>query len=546
MKTQPDTAIHFVWIWGMTVGLAAILPSPSRADEEPPTFSGSIASILYSKCTQCHREGQSGPFVLQSYEDAVKHSNTIRAVVEEGYMPPWKPVDSGIAFAHDRRLSSKEKDLLLRWIENACPQGDASATPAPPRFPAEWALGKPDLVVRMDRPFQVPADGPDLYRSFVFQVGLPEDKWIKAMELKPTARGAVHHALFFVDQGGELRKERESDGLPGFRGMNFLKGRSQGGNPLVNVAEGMGRGLGGYVPGATPNRLPGDLARLLPAGSDIIMQTHFHPTGKVEQEQAELALYFADQPPSRLLVPLQLPALFGLGAGLEVPAGEKSFHLKDSYTLPVDVEAFEVGGHAHYICTKMDLTATTPDGKTSSLLKIEDWDLDWQDQYQFAQAVRLPKGTRLDVDIVYDNSSDNSDNPYSPPKTIAWGRESNDEMGSVTLLVVTDRDEDRKVLERDMRKRSQEAIRNRIEKQTGRLGSLAGGALGDGRLLKLLDQNRDGVLEASEIPERLRTRLFEFLDENRDDRLDAKEIERGRKSIREILDDRSTDNERNR
>ncbi|MFO0923216.1 MAG: hypothetical protein U0905_12085 [Pirellulales bacterium] len=541
MKTELDAWIRYIRIWGMSVGLAVTLCSVTRAEEDPPTFSGSIASIFYAKCTQCHREGQSGPFVLQTYEEVVKHSNTIRAVVQDGYMPPWKPVDSGIAFAHDRRLTKEERALLLRWIDNACPQGDANATPAPPKFPTEWALGQPDLVVRMDRSFQVPADGPDLYRSFVFQVGLPEDKWIKAMELKPTARGAVHHALFFVDQGGVLRKERESDGLPGFRGMNFLKGRSQGGNAFVNVAEGMGRGLGGYVPGATPNRLPGDLARLLPAGSDIIMQTHFHPTGKVEHEQAELAIYFADQPPSRLLVPLQLPALFGLGAGLEVPAGEKNFHLRDSYTLPVDVEAFEIGGHAHYICTRMDLTATTPDGKTSSLLKIEDWDLDWQDQYQFAQAVRLPKGTRLDVDIVYDNSSDNADNPHSPPQTIAWGRESNDEMGSVTLLVVADREEDRKMLERDMRKRSQEAIRNRIEKQSGRLGTFAGGALGDGRFAKLFDLNRDGVLEASEVPERLRTRLFEFLDENRDDRLDAKEIERGRKSIREVLDDRSLD-----
>ncbi len=500
-----------------------------------PTFSNSVAKIVYERCTSCHRSGQSGPFELIRYEDVVKRSETIREVVNSRYMPPWKPSDVGISYAHDRRCSEEEVRAINDWIAAGCPLGDASSVPPPPKYSSDWALGQPDLVVKMASVFEVPAEGPDLYRSFVLPVGLKEDRWIKAMELRPTARGAVHHALFFVDADGTLRSQRENDGKPGFRGMNFLRGGGSS-DPLGRLTEGASRGLGGYVPGATPNRLPGDLARFLPAGSDIVMQTHFHPTGKVEQEQSELALYFADHPPAQRLVPLQLPALFGAGANLDVPAGESEFHLRDEYVLSTDVLAYEVMGHAHYICSKMTMTAHLPGGKSLELLKIEDWDLDWQDQYQFAHAIELPQGTRIAVDIVYDNSSNNPENPNSPPKRIAWGRESNDEMGSMTLIVVAKDESKRPKLEQDMMSRSREAIRGRIKNQASRSGPLAS-LLGDGAALALLDKNRNGKLEEDELPERVRSRLMEWVDRNRDQSLDKEEIEASRKWMQEMMKD---------
>ena len=162
----------------------------------------------------------------------------------------------------------------------------------------------------MDQAFLIPADGPDLYRSFVFPVGLPTDKWIKAIEVRPTARGAVHHAWVFLDVDGAAKEQKSADGKPGFAGMNFMKTR---GNALERMPESLARGLGGYVPRATPNKLPGDLARFLPKGSDIVMHTHFHPTGKQQSEQAQLGLYFADRAPKQLLVQVQLPPIFGNG-----------------------------------------------------------------------------------------------------------------------------------------------------------------------------------------------------------------------------------------
>ena len=505
-----------------------------------PTYSGSIANLLHSRCSNCHRPGQSGPFSLLTYADAKEHSQTIAAVVTSGYMPPWKPIDHGIDFANDRKLTPKERSDLLRWIEGNCPIGEEKSIPPAPAFEDGWSLGKPDLVVKLDRPFPVPADGPDQYRSFVFPVGKTEDSWIKAIEVRPTARGVVHHALFFVDVDGNAKKQKSRDGLPGFVGMNFLRGN---GNMLERVPESMARGLGGYVPGAMPNRLPCDLARLLPKGSDIVMQTHFHPTGKAESEQTELGIYFADKPPQQQLVPIQIPPLFGMGAGIDIPAGKKDFIIRDSYRLPIAIRGIEIGGHAHYLCTKMSMVAKLPDERRIDLLEITDWDLDWQDQYVFAKPIDLPQGTQLAVEIHYDNSENNPENPFSPPQHIAWGRESTDEMGSITLLAVAADESERDVLQREIYANTRSGLANRIRSQMGLFGAFGGTAIGD-RLLSAMDKDRDGNLDRKELPAKLRERLLDLFDEDGDEAISQSEVKSGRENLRKFLDDNGKRSER--
>ena len=511
-----------------------------HATEPTVTYANTIASIVNDKCVSCHRPGQSGPFSLLTYDDVSQHAATIASVIESGYMPPWKAVHTGIDFASDRRLSEQQKKQISQWIAADCPKGNTADIPPSPKFSSDWALGKPDLIIKLDQPFKVPASGRDIYRSFIFPVNLPEDKWIKAIELKPTARGAVHHALFFVDDGGNTKRPRDRDGQPGFRGMSFL-----GSNPadiLEKAPDRMSGGLGGYVPGATPNKLPGDLARHLPAHSNIVMQTHFHPTGKPEVEQSELGLYFTDVAPQHRLQSVQLPAIFGAGAGINVPAGEKNYRVVDKYTLPIDVLAHEIGGHAHYICRQMEMIAKLPDGQQLTLLKIDDWDLDWQDQYAFAKPIALPKGTELTTTIVYDNSADNPENPYSPPQAIAWGRESNDEMGAVTLAVTAIDEAQLPKLKDEMRERGREAIRNRVRTQSGLLNSAAGmgrfalqgNGEGGGILFRMLDRNKDAKLQEDELPERSRERLLEFIDRNRDGEIDKAELDEGLKMLRRI------------
>lgn len=505
------------------------------ANETTPTFSHDVAKIIFGRCASCHQPNQSAPFSLLNYQQVVEHSRTICAVLESNYMPPWKPTNHGITFANDRQLTPTEKNTILEWVRADCPLGDEKSIPTPPITYEGWTLGKPDLIVKLDRPFPVPADGPDIYRSFAFPVSQPDDHWIKAIELRPSSRGVVHHALFFVDTDGNAKTQKSRDGLPGFIGMNFLRGGKQ--NSLTRLSENFSRGLGGYVPGSVPNLLPGDLARFLPRGSDIVMQTHFHPNGKVEYEQSELGIYFASQAPRQKLVTLQLPPLFGMGAGIDIPAGQQEFRIHDSYKLPVAIRGVEIGGHAHYLCTRMSMKAKLPDNQELILLEIADWDLDWQDQYIFKEPIELPAGTVIDVEVVYDNSSENPENPFSPPRRITWGRESTDEMGAITLLAIAKDESERTVLEQDIKDKIRSSLANRIRSQMQLLSGMGGQELLGERLFKFLDKDNDGHINSEEIPLRMRDRIIDLLDEDGNESISREEMESGRENVKNFLKD---------
>ncbi len=501
--------------------------------EDPPNFAEDVAPIIYQNCTSCHRPGQSAPFALTNYSEVQRHAETIEAVTSIRYMPPWKPSHSSISFANDRKLSEEQIDTLRKWVEAKCPSGDLAKAPQAPVYTSQWSLGTPDLVLKMPHAFAIPADGPDIYRSFVLPVNLPEDKWIKAIETRPSTPGVVHHALFFAVDSESLRNIKSNDDQPGMKGMSFLRPGSG------FKADGLDRlvgGLGGYVPGAVPNRLPGDLAKHLPSGSDIVMQTHFHPTGKAESEQSEIGIYFATEEPTHKLVQLQLPPLFGAGAGIDIPAGESKYTITDSYTLPIDVMAHEVGGHAHYICSNMKLTAELPSGEVLILFNIEDWDLDWQDQYQFEASVPLPRGTVLKSEIVYDNSSDNPENPNTPPERITWGRESTDEMGSISLQLTAVDESQRSELVNDVRKRTRDSIRKRARSQSGSLQALLGDGNRNGGLLRRMDTNKDGKLQTEEIPQRFRDRILEFMDRDGNGVLEEEELQQARDNFNRLTD----------
>ena len=219
--------IRFPWHPALAAAILLCLFYCGSAVAEQPnenrsvTFNKDIAPIIYDKCTRCHRPGQTGPFSLVTYKDIAKRAKTIDAVIDSGYMPPWNPVNHEIEFTNDRRLSKDQKQKLKDWIAAGKPKGEGDP-PAPPKFSDGWTLGKPDVVVEMRKGFEVPATGKDIYRSFVFPLALKEDKWVKAIEYRPTATSAVHHAIFFSDPTGNARKMDGSDGKAGIEGMGFL------------------------------------------------------------------------------------------------------------------------------------------------------------------------------------------------------------------------------------------------------------------------------------------------------------------------------------
>ncbi len=419
-----------------------------------PTFTETIAPIVYRNCTTCHRPGQAAPFSLITYDDVKKRGSLIAAVTQSRYMPPWHAEHGYGEFEGERRLTDAEIGAIAAWVKQGMPEGDPKKLPAAPEFPEGWHLGKPDLILEMPAAFNLPADGPDIYRNFVIPTRLTEDKWVRVVEFHPSARKVVHHTLFAYDATGSAGRMDGRDGKPGFSGMSGVGAAS-----LAAASNGLARtgSLGGWAVGATPQFLPDGVAMPLPKGSDFILQMHFHLTGKAESERSTVGIYFAEKPPERLVQSIQVPALFGIGAGLNIKPGE-SFTVQDSITLPADVKAFSVSGHAHYLCKEMKATATLPDGSTQPLLWIRDWDFNWQDRYNYQSPVALPKGTRIDVKLVYDNSAANPHNPRNPPQQVWWGEQSFDEMGSVTLVAQAVNKEDEPALRRAMQERTRAAL----------------------------------------------------------------------------------------
>lgn len=419
------------------------------------TFSERIAPILYANCVTCHRPGEAAPFSLISFEDVRNRGALIARVTASRYMPPWHATHGYGDFRDERRLTDEEIADIATWVKLGMPEGDRAKMPALPRFPEGWYLGQPDLVLEMPAAYELPASGPDMFRNFVIPTRLTEDKWVRAIEIRPSARKVVHHVLFAYDTSDGSRKLDGADGRPGYAAGMAPIGLGIGGSPSVG-------GLGGWAVGTPAFVMPEGHAMKLPRGSDFILQTHFHLSGKPETERTRVGLFFTDKAPESMLMDVPLPPLFGFGAGLAIPAGARDYTLVDSLTLPVEVRAYGLYAHAHYLAREIRATATLPDGTSRPLIWIHDWDFNWQDPYIYRAPVTLPAGTRLDVRFVYDNSAENPRNPSVPPKMVMWGEDTFDEMASLILLVVPVRQEDGSSLGKVLGDRQRAAIQKGI------------------------------------------------------------------------------------
>jgi mono/diheme cytochrome c family protein len=468
-----------------TLALLFLAAATANSDDKTPTFTKDVAPVVFKECATCHRPGEAAPFSLLSYQDTKKRAKLIAQLTKSRQMPPWKADKGDVEFRNERRLTDAEIAIFQAWTAAGMPEGDPKDLPPAPKFADTWSLGKPDLVVKMPKAYHVPAEGRDIYRNFAIATNLTEDKWVKAIDFRPSAATVVHHTLFFLDTSGTMAKKELASGQVGSSGgmgaIARLAGNKEkkgggllgglgglGGEGGLLSGGGVGR-LGGWAVGARARELPDGLAYRVPKGSDLILSTHFHPSGKSEDEASTVALYFTDTPPKQRFTGIQVPVGFGILAGIDIPAGKKDFAIEDTFTFPIDVRAFGVGAHAHYLGNEFDMTATLPDGTKKTLLKISDWDFSWQEQYQFRDYVDLPKDTKVHVKITYDNSAENPRNPSSPPRRVKWGEQSLDEMGSITLQVVAAREDEFPKLQQAYQQHGREmalkALTKKLEKR---------------------------------------------------------------------------------
>lgn len=390
----------------------------------PVTFSEHIAPILFHYCAPCHRPQEAAPFSLLSYEDAKRHARQMVAVTARRYMPPWPPEPGYGEFAGARRLSDEQIQLLARWVETGMAEGDPHRMPPAPRFTEGWQLGKPDLVLHMRQPYQLPASGSDVFRNFVMPVDLTQTRYIRALELRPGQKRVVHHANVIVDRSRLLRRRDGQDGQPGFPGMDVETEVTGEFDPDSHFLF--------WKPGSPPAEEPADMAWRLDPGSDLIVNLHLQPSGKPETVEVSVGLYFADRPPTRFPMLLQLEH----DGAIDIPAGSTRSEVTDHLKLPVAVDLLAIYPHAHYLGKQVDAWAELPGGERRPLLRINDWDINWQATYTCAEPVSLPAGTTVAMRITYDNSEQNPRNPNHPPRRVRTGNRSEDEMGHVWLQVL--------------------------------------------------------------------------------------------------------------
>ena len=369
------------------------------------TFAHDIAPIVYQHCSSCHRPGEAGPFPLLGYEDVKKRARQIVEVTQNRYMPPWLP-DSGHGdFADAVRLSDAQIRLISDWVSEGAPEGTASETPPPPNFTEDWQLGLPDLIVEAAHAYSLPASGPDMYWNFIFSPEIKSRRYVRAIEIRPGEKRLVHHANLYVDRARSARGQEIHPG-EGFPGMDPVIERTafdpDDGHFLF------------WKPGSVPYSEPAGLGWHLDPGNDLVLNAHLQPSGKPEQVRPSIGVYFTDKPPDRYPMLIQLEH----DGALNIPAGDQDFLVSDDFRLPLDADVLAVYPHAHYLGHLLEGYATLPDGERKWLIRIPEWDPNWQAVYRYREPVFLPKGSVISMRYHYDNSASNPRNPNQPPKRV--------------------------------------------------------------------------------------------------------------------------------
>ncbi|MBK8518523.1 MAG: T9SS type A sorting domain-containing protein [Saprospiraceae bacterium] len=406
-----------------------------------PTFSKDVASIIFNHCTTCHRQGEIGPMALTNYEQVKNWASTIRYVTSNKIMPPWKADEAYSRFVDENYLSSSQVKTISDWVNAGSPLGNASETPKLPQYPTNSLLGTPDLILPFKRSYVHKGNGTDEYRYFVIPTGITEAKKVKAVELRPGNKKIVHHSLFFADQSGKAKEYDDKTPEYGF---------SVNDNADFRVTEVINHDqFPGYVPGQKPRNFPDGLAQILPANSDLVIQMHYAPWSVDEADSSTVNIFFAKENEiiDRTVKDyIMLP--FNLVAGplsFIIPANQvKKF--EGVYTVPADISLVGIFPHMHLLGKNWEVYIENLDGTKTNLIKINDWDFNWQGGYYFDKYKIAKKGSKIHAFATYDNTLNNPKNPNFPLKTVSWGEKTTDEMYYLPLLYVPYKDGDENIV----------------------------------------------------------------------------------------------------
>lgn len=409
--------------------LVAGLALPMAAMAGGPTFNKDVLPILQKNCQGCHRPGEIGPMPLLTYGGTRPWAKAIKEQVATGKMPPWFADPKYGHFANDRRLSAADIRTIEDWVEAGAPEGDAKEKPAPVTWTEGWNI-RADEIFQMPDPFPIPAKGTLDYVYIVIPTGFRRDTWVTAAEIRPSARSVVHHELAVVRPPGSQWMKDAKPFVPYIPPLPSEDGNDPQAQP-VNMSYEL---LAGYSPGMQPQRFDGDhSAKLIPAGSDIVLQVHYTPNGKnAMQDQTRVGLTLASEPPAKRFM-----SAVAASWKWEIPAGDPNYEAHARLTFGEPVELVFIQPHMHLRGKDMTVRLVYPTGESQTVLSVPHYDFHWQIIYYLDKPLQLPQGTHVEVTAHWDNSAANPNNP-DPSKTVKYGFQSTDEMLSVAMGVIID------------------------------------------------------------------------------------------------------------
>jgi len=380
------------------------------------SYARDIAPIINANCIECHQVGGIAPFSLRTFEDVQRFAPLLARVTSQGIMPPFRADADANAFRNERSLSNRQIEIIGAWADDGAPAGNLDELIAAPDFSTDgWRLGQPDLIITMTEPFNVPANGDDIYRYFIVPDAILGEASLVAIDFKPGDPSVVHHANLFIDYEGRGRQLDAMDPEPGFSVFgtgNFMDYDGAG-------------AIGGYVPGQDPYQMPEGLAIPIFGKGDGVFEIHYHPNGTATQDQSQMAFYFEDDQNI-------IDYVDGLVIGtqeIDIPAYDSDYWRHFFMEVPAGFSLIDILPHMHLIGAEARVFVTYPDGTQEPLVCVGNWDLNWQNIYSYRQSVHIPAGSRIDSYFRYDNPSNNN---------VGWGWQTTDEMAEVWLTIQLD------------------------------------------------------------------------------------------------------------
>ena len=409
------TTMALLWSCSTIVlGDTAIHHSRS-SPQKPPTFYKEVEPILQQHCQACHRAGEIAPMPLVTYGETRRYAQQIKDKVTRRMMPPWFADPCCGHFANDPSLTPKEIATLAAWADASAPEGNPYGPQPPRNWAAGWIIPQPDNVVRMPKPVTIPANGDVEYTYEIVPTGFKEDKWVQMSEIRPSSRENVHHAVVYVRPPESKWLRHAPIGVP-FTASSLKDAQDRRDAEWTDSDV-----LLVYAPGSSPDEWPIDMAKFIPAGSDLVFQMHYVTKGHAETDQSNIGLVFAKQPPTQRVLTLQLT-----NDRFIIPPGVPDFRVEVHGTVPNDCTLLSFLPHMHLRGKKFEYNIIHAGGRVETLLRVN-YDFYWQLSYRLAQPRFLKAGTELQAVAWFDNSCGNPHNP-DPTAAVRWGDQTYNEM----------------------------------------------------------------------------------------------------------------------